>query len=347
MAAQTALIPGVGFVQIDTTQTAVIPGVGIVQLDGTAGNIPATVNISAGLGATSALATASVGAKANVSITALSASTSALGTATATTTNVKTIVAGVKAYIGARAVNDFITERAFTAGIAGELSGSVEGGLPVLKSVSASITARVGSRGLVTRSRAATQGITARIGARVRITHTADIAGTGVSVVRSAAAKTGARALVGGVVNKIGDIKAYAAPKADVIGTASNSNTGGGGGTSGDLTQTTITNIVNQVLAALNTTPPAGLVTAVASEAIANYRNDFVEDDITRVEAERLILAGVAGESFGMEAPPGAFIPAPGTTRGYYNQKKTKARIVSVSDGTPNRKIQSTDTTDG
>lgn len=351
--AHTSLIPGFGFVVVSSTETAALPGVGFVVLDGGTVTTPATVSFTAGLPAltTGIGSISAINAAATVAaLGPLPGLTSGIGSLTVSTNSTQIVQRGAFLRFGAKLTPGYTSIRRTKGGVSAEPSVYAQGGLPENKVVTGQAKLRFGVKfTAVGQHRLLTQTAALNLGISFKHTFSSFPTGSGQTVSRPATLVIGVRAQANGIPIKQAAASMQLGVQMTAIGTATQA--GGSGGTGGDLTQASITNIVNQVLFAMGATPPAGLVEAISAETLSKYNTDVVEvgpngETLSRVEAERLVVSATAGDSFGMEAPQGAFIPAPGTTRGYYNVFKNKVRITTVSDGTPNRVVQSRDTSE-
>lgn len=338
--AHTSLIPGYGFVVVDSTETAVLPGLGFVNLDGGSVTTPATVSFSAGLpGMTTGIGSISSIA-AGVSLSnfgPLPGMTSGIGSLSVTS---DTQIVSRPAYLrlGVKITPGFSSIRRTRGGVSTEPSIYAEGGLPTTKVVNGQARFRVGPKiTAVGQHRNMTGAATLSVGVRISMSYSAIQSGGVQTIARPAQWVTGARIQANGVAIKNGYARFDAAPQITALGVATQSGGGGTGGTSGELSQTSITNIVNSTLYALGVTPPEGLVEATAARMLLKYETGLVDEGLTRLHHERLTSSVLLGNSFGLLTPPGAYVPPVGTLSGFFSYSGHKQRVTARCDGTRNR----------
>lgn len=338
--AHTSLIPGFGFVVVDSTETALLPGLGFVNLDGGTVAVPATVNFSTGL----PVMTSGIGAIASVTGAAslsgfgpLPAMTSGIGSLTVTTSGTQIVARSAFLRVGVKMTPTFTSIRKTKGGVSTEPSMYAQGGLPTTKVVNGQVRFRVGAKmTAVGEHRQMTGSAKLSLGVQMRLTYSAIQSGGQQTISRGAQWVSGVRMQANGVAIKNGAASFNLGVQMTALGVATQAG-GGTGGTSGELSQTSITNVVNATLFALGVTPPAGLVEAIAASTLAKYENGLVDDGLTRLHHERLTSSVLLGNTFGLLTPPGAYVPPVGTLSGFFSYSGHKQRVTARCDGTRNR----------
>ena len=339
--AHTSLIPGIGFVVVDSTETAVLPGLGFVNLDGGSVTIPATVEFSTGFPAL----TTGIGSIADVQAGAtlsgfgpFPALTSGIGSLTVTTSGTQIVARGAALRFGVNLTPGFVSIRKTKGGVSAEPSVYAQGGQATNKVVTGQARLRFGVKLTASgQHRQMAGSAKLNFGVSFKHSYSAFPSGGGQTVSRGAALRIGVRMQANGIPIKTADARLTFGVQMSALGSATQGGSSGGGGTVGELTQQSITNIVNQVLFAMGATPPAGLVEAVAASTIDKYENGLVDEGLTRLHHERLSSSVLLGNSFGLLTPPGGYVPPVGTISGFFSYSGHKQRVTARCDGTRNR----------